>query len=81
MPSDHHALAKLPEIQTTRPGIGLLAASLVRIQVSYLCQCGVVVRSSETLPRSALEDVTVFSDKVRQITSRSRDLWEEHQRG
>ena len=28
-----------------------------------------------------IRDVTTFSDKVRQITSRSRDLWEEHQRG
>ncbi len=80
MSSDRHALAKLPEIQTNSSEPGL-PANLVRIQVCYPCQCGVVVRSSDTLPRSALEDVTVFSDKVRQITSRSRDLWEEHQRG
>ena len=81
MTGERHALAKLPEIQTTDSEPGLLAANLVRIQVCYPCQCGVVVRSSETIPRSALEDVTVFSDKVRQITSRSLDLWEEHQRG
>ena len=28
-----------------------------------------------------IRDVDAFSDKVRQITSRSRDLWEEHLRG
>lgn len=76
-----HGLSDLPELDTSNTAPHLAIHQLVKVEVRYRCICGEVVRTSEALPQVSLMDVTTFSDRVRQITARSRERWEAHLRG
>lgn len=73
-----HRLAKLPEISADESADNLKAHQLVKVEVRCPCICGDVVRSSDIMPGTVVMDVDQFILRVRQVTGRSRTLWEEH---